>query len=53
MKKGTWLIALVAGAGVAGLAYALRPKKKVPDSAIVEPFDADEYIRNTDLLDRF
>jgi apolipoprotein D and lipocalin family protein len=44
MKKGTTLIALAAGAGVAGLAYALWPKKKVPGSAIVDPFDLDKYL---------
>jgi len=44
MKKGTTLITLAAGAGVAGLAYALWPKKKVPRSAIVDPFDREKYL---------
>ena len=44
MKKGTTLIALAAGAGVAGLAYALWPKKKVPYNAIVDPFDKEKYM---------
>ncbi|MET3979741.1 apolipoprotein D and lipocalin family protein [Mucilaginibacter sp. UYP25] len=44
MKKGTTLIALAAGAGVAGIAFALWPKKKVPESAIVDPFDKERYL---------
>ena len=39
MKKQNWLIALAAGAGAAGLAYALWPKNKIPKGAIVQPFD--------------
>jgi len=42
MKKGTTLIA--AGAGAAGLAYALWPKRTVSGSAIVDPFDKEKYI---------
>jgi len=44
MKKEKWLIALAAGAGAAGLAYALWPKNKIPKSAIVQPFDKQKYM---------
>jgi apolipoprotein D and lipocalin family protein len=44
MKKGKILIGVVAAAGVAGIAYALWPKKKVPASAIVDPFDKERYL---------
>ncbi len=44
MKKGKALIGVAAAAGVAGIAYALWPKKKVPASAIVEPFDKERYM---------
>lgn len=44
MKKEKWLIALAAGAGAAGLAYALWPKSKIPTSAIVQPFDKNKYL---------
>lgn len=44
MKKGKALIGVAAAAGVAGIAYALWPKKKVPASAIVEPFDKEKYM---------
>jgi len=44
MKKEKWLIALAAGAGVAGLAYALWPKNKIPKSAIVQRFDKNKYM---------
>lgn len=44
MKKGTALIAVAAGAGIAGLTYALWPKKKVPAGAIVDPFDKEKYL---------
>jgi apolipoprotein D and lipocalin family protein len=44
MKKRTTLIAIVAGAGLAGLAYAFWPKKKIPVSALVDPFDIDRYL---------
>jgi apolipoprotein D and lipocalin family protein len=44
MKKENWLIGLAAGAGVAGLVYALWPKNKIPAGAIVEPFDKDKYL---------
>jgi len=42
--KNKTLIAIAAGVGVAGLAYALWPKKKIPKSAIVQPFDKDRYM---------
>ena len=44
MKKGKALIAVAAAAGAAGIAYAFWPKKKVPASAIVEPFDKERYL---------
>lgn len=44
MKKGKALVGVAAAAGVAGIAYALWPKKKVPASAIVEPFDKERYM---------
>lgn len=44
MNKGKRLIAVAAAAGAAGIAYALWPKKKVPSSAIVDPFDKDQYM---------
>src|ERR1700712_4615286 len=44
MKKGKALIGLAAAAGVAGIAYAFWPKKKIPASAIVDPFDKDKYL---------
>jgi len=44
MKKGKALIGVAAAAGVAGIAYALWPKQKVPASAIVEPFDKERYM---------
>jgi apolipoprotein D and lipocalin family protein len=44
MKKGKALIAVAAGSAIAGLAYALWPKKKVPESAIVDPFDKERYL---------
>ncbi len=44
MKKGKALIGAAAAAGVAGIAYALWPKKKVPASAIVDPFDKEKYL---------
>lgn len=44
MKKGKALIGVVAAAGVAGIAYALWPKKKIPASAIVDPFDKEKYL---------
>jgi apolipoprotein D and lipocalin family protein len=46
MKKQTTLIALAAGAGLAGLAYVLWAKKKIPMSALVDPFDIDRYLGN-------
>jgi apolipoprotein D and lipocalin family protein len=39
-----WIIGLAAGAGVAGLAYALWPKGKIPNSAVVTPFDKQKYM---------
>jgi apolipoprotein D and lipocalin family protein len=44
MKKGKTLIAVAAAAGVAGITYALWPKKKVPANAIVDPFDQQKYL---------
>jgi apolipoprotein D and lipocalin family protein len=44
MKKEKWLIALAAGAGAAGLAYALWTKNKIPKNAIVQPFDKQKYM---------
>jgi apolipoprotein D and lipocalin family protein len=44
MNKRNTLIALAAGACVAGLTYALWPKKKVPASAIVDNFDKTRYL---------
>ena len=44
MKKEKWLIALAAGAGAAGLAYALWPKNNIPKTAIVQPFDKHKYM---------
>ncbi len=44
MKKKNTLIAIAAGAGLAGLAYALWPKNKIPKSAIVDPFDKNKYM---------
>jgi apolipoprotein D and lipocalin family protein len=44
MKKGKALIAVAAGTAVAGLAYALWPKRKIPAGAIVDPFDKERYL---------
>jgi apolipoprotein D and lipocalin family protein len=44
MKKEKWIVALAAGAGVAGLAYALWPKNHIPIGAIVQPFDKNKYL---------
>ena len=44
MKKGKTILAVVAAAGVAGIAYAIWPKKKIPDSAFVDPFDKEKYM---------
>lgn len=38
------MIGVAAAAGVAGLAYAFWPKKKIPASAIVDPFDKERYL---------
>ena len=35
---------MAAAVGAAGLAYALRPKMKVPATAIVNSFDRDRYL---------
>ncbi|MBS1503431.1 MAG: lipocalin family protein [Bacteroidetes bacterium] len=43
-KKEKWLVAIAAGVGAAGLAYALWPKNKIPKSAIVQPFDKNRYM---------
>lgn len=45
-NQKTW-IAIAAGAGMAtlaGLTYALWPKKKIPKSAIVDNFEIDRYM---------
>lgn len=44
MKKAKTILAVAAAAGVAGIAYALWPKRKVPTSAIVDPFDKEKYL---------
>jgi len=44
MKKQNTLMALAAGAGLAGLAYVLWPKNRIPKTAIVEPFDKNRYM---------
>lgn len=44
MKKGKALIGVAAAAGLAGIAYALWPKAKVPAGAIVDPFDKEKYL---------
>jgi apolipoprotein D and lipocalin family protein len=44
MKKGKTILAVAAAAGVASLAYALWPKRKVPAGAIVDPFDKERYL---------
>lgn len=44
MKKEKWIIAAAAGVGIAGLAYALWPKSKIPNGAIVQPFDKHKYM---------
>lgn len=44
MKKGDALISVAAAAGLAGIAYALWPKKNVAASAIVDPFDKEKYL---------
>jgi apolipoprotein D and lipocalin family protein len=44
IKKGKALIGVAAAAGVAGIAYALWPKKNVQESAIVDPFDKERYL---------
>jgi apolipoprotein D and lipocalin family protein len=44
MKKKNAIIAVAAGAGLAGAIFALWPKKKIPRSSIVEPFDKNKYL---------
>ena len=44
MKTGKIALGVAAAAGVAGITYALWPKKKVPANAIVDPFDKDRYL---------
>jgi len=44
MRKEKTIIAVTAAAGLAGIAYALWPKRKVPAGAIVDPFDQDRYL---------
>jgi apolipoprotein D and lipocalin family protein len=43
-NTGKALIGAGAAARVAGIAYALWPKKKLPASAIVDPFDKERYL---------
>lgn len=44
MKNGKALIGVAAAAGVAGIIYALWPKKKIPAGAIIDPFDIQRYL---------
>jgi len=44
MKKGKALAAVASAAGAAGLIYVLWPKKKIPATAIVDPFDKEKYL---------
>jgi apolipoprotein D and lipocalin family protein len=44
MKKEKALIAVAAAAGIAGIAYAIWPKQKIPYNAIVDPFDKERYM---------
>ncbi|RYZ40953.1 MAG: hypothetical protein EOP49_29205, partial [Sphingobacteriales bacterium] len=44
MKKSKAWIGIAAAAGVAGIVYAVWPKKKIPAGAIVEPFDKQRYL---------
>lgn len=44
MKKAKVFVGAAAAAGLAGIAYALWPKKKIPASAIVDPFDKERYM---------
>lgn len=44
MKKSTTLIAITAAASVAGIAYVVWSKKKIPASAIVNSFDKQKYL---------
>jgi len=44
MKNGKALLGVAAAAGLAGIAYALWPKKKIPADAIVDPFDKERYL---------
>ena len=43
-NKLKWVLGLVAGAGAAGMAYALWPKNKIPKDAVVYPFDKNKYL---------
>jgi len=44
MKKEKWLIALAAGAGIAGVTYSLL-SKDIPSGAMpVQPFDGERYM---------
>ncbi|MDN3580761.1 lipocalin family protein [Mucilaginibacter flavus] len=44
MKREKTLVAIAAGAALAGIAYAIWPKSKIPASAIVDPFDSTRYL---------
>ncbi|WPU95654.1 lipocalin family protein [Mucilaginibacter sabulilitoris] len=44
MRKEKTIIAVTAAAGLAGIAYALWPKRKVPAGTIVDPFDQERYL---------
>jgi apolipoprotein D and lipocalin family protein len=44
MKKDKGLIAIAAAAGLAGIVFALWPKRKVPIDEIVDGFDKERYM---------
>lgn len=44
MKKAKTVVAVAAAAGLAGIAYALWPRKKLPANAIIDPFDLERYL---------
>lgn len=43
-KKEKWLVGLAAGVAAAGVTYALWHKSKIPNSALVQPFDREKYL---------